>query len=116
MGQDSCARFAVVATIYFLGMLPPAFAMDRQAGGTTEAAAAPQIAGFDSQRDLGTGPSPTRFDYMVLASFADAANVLSLSAYHFRSEMSFSNGPLTGWQPVDFKVIASRPIREGGLP
>ena len=56
--------------------LPPAFAMDRVA---TEAGGS------------GPRPCPTRFDYLVLASIADAPGLLSLS-YHFRSEVSFSSG------------------------
>jgi hypothetical protein len=107
MGQGICGRPAAVLTTCFLGLLPPAFAMDRQAGGTTETLAAVQPGGFGSEWDLGPGPCPTRFDYVVLASFADSSNLLSLSTYHFRSEVSFSSIPLTGWQRVDFKVVGS---------
>jgi hypothetical protein len=85
MGQGICGRPAALLTMCFLGIFPPAFATDRQAGGNP--------------------PCPTRFDYVVLASFADASNLLSLSTYHFRSEVSFSSPPLTGWQQVDFKVV-----------
>lgn len=130
MGQGICGRSAAVLTMCFLGF-SPAFAMDRQAGGTTETPAA-GTSGFNSERGLGAGPCPTRFDYVVLASFADASNLLSLSTYHFRSEVGFSRALLTGWQRVDFKVesagcrsrplsprqqmIRGRPIRGAGSP
>jgi hypothetical protein len=80
----------------FLG-LPPAFALDWQAGGTPGTTLATVELG-------GSRPCPTRFDYVVLASFSDASSLLSLSTYHFRSEVGFSTVPLTGWQRVDFKV------------
>jgi hypothetical protein len=51
-------------------------------------------------------PCPTRFDYVVLASFADAPGLLSLSSYHFRSEVGFSTIPLTGLLRVDYRVEA----------
>ena len=106
MGQGICGRPAAVFTMCFLGF-PPAFATDRQAGGSIETLAAAEAGGFHSEWDLGAGPCPTRFDYVVLASFADASSLLSLSTYHFRSEVGFSQVPLTGWQRVDFKVHAA---------
>jgi hypothetical protein len=84
MGQGSCRRPAALVTLCFLGLFPPAFAIDRQAGGTPETLL--ETGAFNPER-----PCPTRFDYMVLASFADASNLLSLSTYHFRSEASFSS-------------------------
>ena len=80
MGQSNCSRTAAALAMMLLG-LPPAFAMDRvatEAGGSRPA------------------PCPTRFDYLVLASIADAPSLLSLSTYHSRSDMSFSTIPLTG--------------------
>jgi hypothetical protein len=103
MVQGICGRPAVLVTLCFLGSFPPAFAMDRQAGGTSETLL--ETGGFNPEWGLDEGPCPTRFDYVVLASFADASNVLSLSTYHFRSAVSFSGAPLTGWQRVDFKVV-----------
>jgi hypothetical protein len=44
---------------------------------------------------------------VVLASFADGQSLLSLSTYHFRSEVSFSTIPLTGLLQVDYKVESS---------
>jgi hypothetical protein len=41
---------------------------------------------------------------LVLASFADAPGLLSLSTYHFRSEVSFSTVPLTGLLKIDYQV------------
>lgn len=46
---------------------------------------------------------PTRFDYLVLASFADAPNVLGLTAYHFQRHTRFSDIPITGLQRVAFR-------------
>jgi hypothetical protein len=103
MGQRICGRFAAVLTMCFYGSLSPAYAADGQAGGTTESLL--ETGGFNPDWGLGAGPCPTRFDYVVLASFADASNLLSLSTYHFRNEVSFSSTPLTGWQQVDFKVV-----------
>src|ERR1700735_1797808 len=103
MGQGICGRPAAVFTMCFLGF-PQAFAMDRQAGGSIETLAAAEAGGFHSEWDLGAGPCPTRFDYVVLASFADASSLLSLSTYHFRSEVSFSTTPLTGLLQVAYKA------------
>jgi hypothetical protein len=129
MGQRICGRPAAVLTMGFLGF-SPVFAMDRPAGGATETPL--ETGGFNSEWGLGAGPCPTRFDYVVLASFADASNLLSLSTYHFRSEVGFGSAPLTGWQRVAFKVesagcrsrslsprqqmIRGRPIRGAGSP
>jgi hypothetical protein len=103
MSQGICGRPAILVTLCFLGVFPPAFAMDRQAGGTSETRL--ETGGFSPDWDLAAGPCPTRFDYVVLASFADASNLLSLSTYHFRSEISFGSTPVTSWQRVDFKVL-----------
>jgi hypothetical protein len=89
MGQGSCRRPAALVTLCFLGLFPPAFAIDRQAGGTPETLL--ETGGFNPDWGLVAGPCPTRFDYVVLASFADASNLLSLSTYHFRSEASLSS-------------------------
>jgi hypothetical protein len=91
--------------------LPPAFAVDRVAldPATTDRAGGSRgdagvAATLDSDAELAARPCPTRFDYLVLASFADAPSLLSLSTYHFRSEMSFSPMPLTGLLRVDYTV------------
>jgi len=97
MGQDICGRPAALVALCFLGSFPPAFALDRLAGGTDETLPAPG----GGNRGLEAGPCPTHFDYVVLASFADASNVLSLSTYHFRSAVSFSGTPLAGRQGLD---------------
>ena len=76
MAHSKCSRTAAALAMMLLG-LPPAFAMDRVA---TEAGGS------------GPRPCPTRFDYLVLASIADAPGLLSLSTYNFRSEMSFTSG------------------------
>ena len=68
MGQSNCGRTAAAVALMLLG-LPPAFAMDRLAND--------QVAN-DWVDDRAAGgvadarPCPTRFDYVVLASFADA--------------------------------------------
>ncbi len=95
MGRSYCGRMAAALTIFILS-LSPAFAMDRVAA---ERVALDAVA-------IVAGPCPTRFDYVVLASFADAPSLLSLSTYHFRSEVSFSTIPLTGLLRVDYRVEA----------
>jgi len=98
MGQGTCGRLAAASTMCLLG-LSPAFAMDRDAGGIY-----PGVAGSlpDSDRTAAERPCPTRFDYMVLASFADAPGSLSLSTYHFRSEVGFRTIPLGGLLRVGY--------------
>jgi hypothetical protein len=108
MGQSNCGRTAAALALTFLG-LPPAFAMDRvatdrEAGWVTGARGVAANTGVDSDGVLAARPCPTRFDYFVLASFADAPSLLSLSTYHFRSEVSFSPIPLTGLLQVDYRV------------
>ena len=127
MGQGNCGRRAAAWSMMLLG-LPPAFAMDRaapdwvtpdrvapdrvaidpEAGGSWGAPGvigAPRlIAISDSDGAAGARPCPTRFDYLVLASFADAPSLLSLSTYHFRSELSFSTIPLTGLLKVGYRA------------
>jgi len=103
MGQSKCGRTAAALAMISLG-LPPVFAMDRvatdrDAGGLGHAPVV--VAGASP---LATGPCPTRFDYVVLASFADAPSLLSLSTYHFRSEMGFSPIPITGLLQVGYQA------------
>lgn len=99
---------ATALMVCFLG-LPPAFASDWQAGGISAGTAA-------TVDFVGSRPCPTRFDYVVLASFSDASSLLSLSSYHFRSEVGFSSVPLTGWQRVDFKVESGECRPQHSLP
>jgi hypothetical protein len=106
MGQGNCGRIAAASAMVLLG-LPPAFAMDRvatylQAGGSRDAPGATLLA--DSDWAGAARPCPTRFDYLVLASFTDAQSLLSLSTYHFRSEVGFSTIPLSGLLRVDYNV------------
>jgi hypothetical protein len=103
MGQGICGRPVALVTLCLLGLFPPAFAMDQRAGGTP--VALPETAGFNPDWGPAVGPCPTRFDYVVLASFADASRLLSLFTYHFRSAVSFSGAALIGWQRVDFRMV-----------
>ncbi len=101
MGQGVCGRTVAALGMVLVG-LPPAIAMDRAGGspgGPGEAFAAQ--------------PCPTRFDYLVLASFADAPSLLSLSTYQFRSEIGFSTIALTGLLRVDFRRDATAGIEPG---
>jgi hypothetical protein len=120
MGQGNCGRRAAAWAMILLG-LPPAFAMDRvtpdrvtpdrvtpdrvvadpETGGSWGAPGATAILDSDG---AAARPCPTRFDYLVLASFADAPSLLSLSIYHFRSELGFSAVPLTGLLRVGYRV------------
>jgi hypothetical protein len=105
MGQSNCGRTGAALAMIFLG-LPPVFAMDRvanESGGVTGAPGVTVNVAVDSDGALSSRPCPTRFDYLVLASFADASSLLSLSTYHFRSEVGFSTIPLTGLLQVDYK-------------
>jgi hypothetical protein len=103
MSQGICGRPAALVTLCLFGLFPPAFATDRQAGGIDEMPPAP--GGFNPDWGLEARPCPTRFDYLVLASFADASDVLSLSTYNFRSAAGLSGIALAGWQRVDFGVV-----------
>jgi hypothetical protein len=89
----------------FLLALSPALAMDRVAPDSV--APDPIVAPY-SGLDVGwtpaAGPCPTRFDYLVLASFADAPGLLSLSTYRFRSRVGFSTIPLAGLIRIDYRV------------
>lgn len=96
MGRGMCGRPIAALALLLLGA-PLAVGMDRQDGVEAENTR------FDSQWALGAVPCPTRFDYLVLASFADAPSLLGLSSYHFRSELGYSRIPLTGTERVDFK-------------
>jgi hypothetical protein len=104
MRQGICGRTAAALTMIFLG-LPPAFAMDRVANcravGTLGVAS---NTGLDRDGAAATRPCPTRLDYVVLASYADASSLVGLSAYYFRSEARLSTVPLTGLQRVDYQV------------
>src|SRR5277367_3948281 len=105
MVQSNSGRTAAALAMILFG-LPPAFAMDLvaadRAGGSRGApGGAPTL---DSDAGFAARPCPTRFDYVVLASFADASSILSLSTYHFRSEVGFSTVPLTGLLRVDYRV------------
>jgi hypothetical protein len=95
MAQGICGRTAAALAMIFLG-LPPAFAMDRV---TNDAEAGGGAGGVAATR-----PCPTRFDYLVLASFADTASLLSLSSYHSRTEVGLRTRPLTGFLRVDYEV------------
>jgi hypothetical protein len=64
MERSYCGRKAAVFTLVILG-LSPVFPMDGR---------------------FAAWARPTRFDYVVLASFADRPSLLNLSTYRFRSE------------------------------
>lgn len=96
MGNAVVSRPAVVLTLLMMGF-PPAFGQGRQAGGES---AQPVL---DAGTVLGGAEKcPTRFDYLVLASFADAQHLLSLSTYRFRNQTGFSSIRLTGFQRVGY--------------
>jgi hypothetical protein len=97
MGQSNCGRTAAASAVVLLG-LASAFGH-----GPARAANTPGNVGGG----LASRPCPTRFDYVVLASFADAPSLLSLSTYHFRSEVGFRTVPLTGLLGVDYPVESS---------
>jgi hypothetical protein len=103
MGQGNCGRLAAAFMMGVLG-LSPAFAMDREPGRMVGPAAVAASSGADSYGFLAGRPCPTRFDYLVLASFADAPSLLSLSAYHFRGELGFSSIPLSGLLRTGYTV------------
>jgi hypothetical protein len=113
MGQSNCGRTAAALAMSLLG-LPPVFAMDRDAGGAARAADVPTAGGLDSDAAR-RGPCPTRFDYVVLASFADTPSLLSLSTYHFLGEVRFSTTPLAGLLRVDYQRSAAGDCRSRGL-
>ena len=98
MEHGIVGRATALLAMILIGF-PPAFGEDRQAGGesVTEARAS-----FGS-----SAACPTRFDYLVLASFGDGLSVLSLSSYRFRSQTGFSHIPLTGFQRVAFTLDAT---------
>jgi len=108
MGQSNCGRVAAAMAVFLLG-LSPALAMDRVAPDRVALnRVAPDPVAPDSGLDVGwapdAGPCPTRFDYLVLASFADAPGLLSLSTYRFRSKVGFSTIPLAGLIRIDYRV------------
>jgi hypothetical protein len=91
MGHGIVGRATALAAMTLIGF-SPAFGAHRQAGG-------------ESHWEAGVRSSavcPTRFDYVVLASFGHGLGVLSLSSYRFRSQTGFSRIPLTGFQRVAF--------------
>ncbi len=112
MAQGVCGRTAAALTMIFLGL--PTFAMDRVAddrvANDSEAVEATGALGLISDTGSGldgaaaTRPCPTRFDYVVLASFADAASILSLSSYRFRREVRVGTLPPTGFLRIDYEV------------
>jgi hypothetical protein len=113
MTQGICGRTAAALIMIFLG-LPPAFAMDRvanhrvaidpEAAGAVGTLGVASNTGLDRDGVAATRPCPSRFDYVVLASYADASSLLSLSAYRFGSVAHFGTVPLAGLQGVDYQV------------
>lgn len=102
MGHGMVGRRPIALLTLFLLGFSPAFGQGRQAAG--ESADVADV-GLDQAAALGTaGQCPTRFDYLVLASFADAPNLLSLSTYRFRSQTGFSSIRLTGFQRVAYTL------------
>lgn len=93
MGRGIVGRITALLAMTLIGF-PPAFGEDRPGGGVSNPEAR---AGIRS-----TAGCPTRFDYVVLASFADSLSLLSLSSYRFRSQVGFSSIPLTGFQRVAY--------------
>jgi len=116
MGQSNWGRMAAASAMCLLG-LAPALAMDRVAphrlapDPVAPDTVAPDLIASDSALDARWAPTaghcPTRFDYLVLASFADAPGLLSLSAYRFRSKVGFSTIPLAGLIRVDYRTESS---------
>jgi hypothetical protein len=110
MAQGICGRTAAALTMTFLGL--PTFAMDRVANDRVANDSEAGGATLGVISDTGSGPDgaaatrscPTRFDYVVLASVADAASILSLSSYHFRREVRVGTLPPTGFLRIDYEV------------
>jgi len=104
MGHSNCGRKAAALAMTLFG-LPPALAMDRDAGA---------LAGGVGATIRATRPRPTRFDYLVLASFADAPGLLSLSTYHVDARSTSTSGlspdpcDWTSDQPPPVKAADSR--------
>jgi hypothetical protein len=91
MGQGNCGRKAAALTM-IIGVCSPAFGMDK----ADPPPSVPRSAELNSDGGLIAPPCPTRFDYLVLASFADGASLLTLSSYHFRSADGLSSIALPG--------------------
>lgn len=108
MGQGLEGRATALLAMILIGF-SPAFGQDRQAGGEPLATEG-FLDGAIDEAVLDSGVMcPTRFDYVILASFADAPNMLSLSTYRFRSQTGFSGIPLTGFQRVAYRADAPAP-------
>jgi hypothetical protein len=118
MEQSNCGRVAAAMAAFLLG-LSPALAMDRVAPDRAppDRVAPDRVPPDRAARDPvatdsglavawtpAAGPCPTRFDYLVLASFADAPGLWSLSTYRFRSKVGFSTIPLGGLIRIDYRV------------
>jgi hypothetical protein len=98
MQQRTCGRLAAAFAVGFVAATP-ALAMDR-------APADRSAADVGGSVTLVARPCPTRFDYLVLASFADAPGLLSLSRYQFRGDTGFSATAATGWVRVAYEVAS----------
>jgi hypothetical protein len=98
MGKRDCGRIAAALAMVILGV-PSALAMERRDGGTGGEAAASS----DGAASFAARPRPTSFDYVVLASLADAPGLLSLSSYHFRSGLGYGAIPRSGVLRVDLR-------------
>jgi hypothetical protein len=113
MEQSNCERVAAAMAAFLLG-LSPALAMDRVAPDrvvpdrVVPDRAARDALAPDSGLEVGwtpaAAPCPTRFDYLVLASFADAPGLWSLTTYRFRGNVGFSTIPLGGLIRIDYRV------------
>ena len=105
MGQGICGRTAAALTLMFARApagVRDGSDRDRRRREPGRDRRTPRLS--IPMRISAARPCPTRFDYLVLASFADAPSLLSLSTYHFRSEAAFSTIPLTGLLRVDYRV------------
>jgi len=52
--------------------------------------------------DIGAGACPTRFDYVMLASFADSSHWLSLSSYRFQRKTNAAASTAAGVRRVAY--------------
>ncbi len=106
MGRSNCGRMAAALAMFLLG-LSPALAMDRVAPDRLAPDPIAPDSGLDARWTPAAGRCPTRFDYLVLASLADAPGLLSLSTYRFRSKVGFSTLPLAVLIRVDYRIESS---------